>query len=69
MLLGIASLTMLVIGIWIAYHTEQAVERGEAVSGIEMWAGGLLIIGGLASIGISFEWTLHPISFVSLWRQ
>jgi hypothetical protein len=69
MLLGSASLTMLAIGIWIAYHAEQAVDRGDTVSGLQTWAGGLLIIGGLAAIGIGLEWTLHPISFVSPWRQ
>jgi uncharacterized membrane protein YidH (DUF202 family) len=51
MILGAISFCLLAIGIWTACRTEQAIERGQPVHRIQLYAGGILIIGGLALMG------------------
>ena len=51
MILGTLSLAMLIFGASCAYRTEKAVERGRVVPAIQLYSGGLLIIGGLSLIG------------------
>lgn len=58
MIFGAFTLALLMLGVSIAYRTEQAVERGDKISTLQLWAGGLLIVGGLALIGVGLEWTL-----------
>ena len=54
MILATMDLCILAIGIWIACRTEQAIERGEQVHCLQLYAGGVLIIAALALLG----WTL-----------
>ena len=63
MILGTLSLALLVLAVSFAYRTEQAVERGDKVSTLQLWAGGLLIVGGLALIGFGLEWTPYRMAY------
>jgi hypothetical protein len=51
MVMGTISVCTLVIGIWIACRTEEAIRRGEPVNRVQLYAGGILIIGALALLG------------------
>ena len=51
MILSAISFCVLVAGIWTACRTEQAIERGEPVHRVQLYAGGVLIIGALALLG------------------
>lgn len=51
MVLSAISFCILMAGIWTACRTEQAIERGEPVHRIQLYAGGILIIGALALLG------------------